>query len=206
MAMHQISQHRLPVVLVGAGLPQLVGLSGRSKSYAERLFEFPVIGPLNKLDASAAIEEPAEREGVTFSGPALTEILRVTDGYPYFLQEWGYHAWNIAKSSPISIADIEQANKIATISLDESFFRVRFDRLTPSEKKYLWAMALIGPGPHRSGEIADVMGFKVNQVGPVRSSLVKKGMIFSPQYGDTAFTVPLFDQFMMRVMPKSTVF
>lgn len=202
MAMHKTSQRELPFVLIGAGLPQLVGLAGESKSYAERLFEFPEVGPLKDLDAKKALTDPVEREGVTFAAEALGEILRVTEGYPYFLQEWGYVAWDKADQSPITLDVVRQATVIATNRLDQSFFRVRFDRLTPAEKRYLRAMAELGVGPHRSGSIADILGLKVNQVGPVRSSLVKKGMIYSPKHGDTAFTVPLFDQFMRRVIPE----
>jgi hypothetical protein len=201
MAMHRVAQNQLPLALIGAGLPQLVGLTGDSKSYAERLFEFPEVGPLKDPDAKRALTEPAEREGVIFEPKALTEILRVTQGYPYFLQEWGYHAWNEADQSPITFPVIQRTNRIATERLDESFFRVRFDRLTPAEKRYLRAVAELGSGQHRSGAIADILGVKVNQVGPVRSSLIRKGMIYSPQHGDTAFTVPLFDQFMRRAIP-----
>lgn len=201
MAMHRVAQDQLPLILVGAGLPQLVGLSGESKSYAERLFDFPEVGPLKEVDAKRALEDPAKREGVKFQPDALKEILRVTECYPYFLQEWGYVAWNVAAKSPIALSDVRTTTRLATERLDKSFFRVRFDRLTQAEKRYLRAMAELGPGPHRSGAIADVLGVKVNTVGPVRSSLIKKGMVFSPQHGDTAFTVPLFDQFMRRAIP-----
>jgi hypothetical protein len=202
MALHRITQKQLPVVLVGAGLPQLVGQMGRSKSYAERLFDFPTIGKLNKQDARRALEEPVNAAGAKFAAQALSEIIAVTDGYPYFLQEWGYHAWNLAETSPITLANSKSASDVAIERLDRSFFRVRFDRLTPREKDYLRAMAELGPGPHRSGDIADTLGVKVETVAPLRSSLIRKGMIYSPQHGDTAFTVPLFDQFMKRVMPK----
>jgi hypothetical protein len=201
MAVHRVAQNQLPLVLIGAGLPQLVGLTGQAKSYAERLFEFPEVGPLSEADAARALTEPAGREGVAFAPDALTEITYVTEGFPYFLQEWGYHVWNIAPASPVSLEMVLSATAIVTKRLDQSFFRVRFDRLTPAEKRYLRAMAELGPGPHRSGAIAEVLGQKVNQVGPVRSSLIKKGMIYSPQHGDTAFTVPLFDQFMRRAAP-----
>lgn len=194
---------QLPVVLVGAGLPQLVGKMGRSKSYAERLFDFPQIGKLDKPDARRALEEPASNAGVRFAAPALNEIITVTEGYPYFLQEWGYQSWNIAESSPITLAHAQSATAVAIQRLDRSFFRVRFDRLTPREKDYLRAMAELGEGPHRSGDIADALGVKVETVAPLRSSLIRKGMIYSPQHGDTAFTVPLFDQFMKRVMPRT---
>jgi hypothetical protein len=202
MAIHRVNQKQLPVVLVGAGLPQLVGKMGRSKSYAERLFEFPQIGKLGKVDARKALEEPVTAAGVKIAAAALTEIITVTEGYPYFLQEWGYHSWNSAKASPIGLAAVRAANTVAVERLDQSFFRVRFDRLTPREKDYLRAMAELGAGPHRSGDIADALGVKVETVAPLRSSLIRKGMIYGPQHGDTAFTVPLFDQFMKRVMPK----
>ncbi len=202
MAVHRISQKGLPLLVVGAGLPQLVGQMGASKSYAERLFNFPKVGPLMPADARAAIVDPATRENVKYTEAALDEILKVTEGYPYFLQEWGYHAWNTAESSPIGEKDARMATAEATTSLDDSFFRVRFDRLTPREKDYLRAMGELGPGPHRSGDIAEKLGVLVESSAPLRSGLIRKGMIYSPQHGDTAFTVPLFDQYMKRVMPK----
>jgi hypothetical protein len=202
MAIHRVMQKQLPMALVGAGLPQLVGQMGRSKSYAERLFDFPQIGKLDRPDARRALEGPVRNAGAKFAVPALNEIISVTEGYPYFLQEWGYQAWNLAKTSPITVANAQSATAAAIQRLDRSFFRVRFDRLTPREKDYLRAMAELGAGPHRSGDIADALGVKVETVAPLRSSLIRKGMIYSPQYGDTAFTVPLFDQFMKRVMPK----
>jgi hypothetical protein len=201
MALHRVAQDGLPVVLVGAGLPQVVGLTGRSKSYAERLFDFPPVGPLGEDDARRALVEPAQQQGVAFEPAALAEIQDVTQGYPYFLQEWGYRTWNAAPRSPITVGDVSAATTEAIRCLDEGFFRVRFDRLTPREKRYLRAMAELGPGPHRSGDIADKLRTRVQTVGPVRSSLITKGMIYSPAHGDTAFTVPLFDAFMRRVMP-----
>jgi hypothetical protein len=202
MAVHRITQRNLPFILVGAGLPQLVGLTGKSKSYAERLFDFPKIGALSKADAENALQGPVRRESVNFDRDALTEIVRITEGYPYFLQEWGYQAWNMAQSSPINLQTIQAAHDAVIARLDESFFRVRFDRLTPSEKDYLRAMAELGPGPRRSGDIADLLGVRGPSVAPRRSGLIKKGMIFSPAHGDTEFTVPLFDQFMKRIMPN----
>lgn len=204
MAVHRVSQRLLPLVLVGAGLPQLVGLAGRSKSYAERLFRFTDVGPLPKVDAAEALQEPARAQGVEFTPGALDHIVRVTEGYPYFLQEWGSQSWNLAPRSPIDETVVEQATVAALRKLDQSFFRVRFDRLTPREKDYLRALADLGPGPHRSGDIADVLGMKVQSIAPLRSGLIRKGMIYSPTHGDTAFTVPLFDQFMRRTMPDWT--
>ena len=201
LSMHKIAQKQLPLILVGAGLPQLVGHTGKSKSYAERLFEFPEVGPLPRQDAFAALDQPVRKEGVYFESEALDEILAITNGYPYFLQEWGYHTWNAASASPITVGMVRAASETTIKSLDESFFRVRFDRLTPREKNYLRAMAELGVGPHRSGDIADTLGVAVASVAPVRSSLIKKGMIYSPAHGDTAFTVPLFDLYLKRTMP-----
>ena len=200
-ALHRCAQRRLPVTLVGAGLPQLPGRMGRAKSYAERLFDFPQIGPLTDAAARLAILKPAEQQGVQIADAAVAAIVRKTQGYPYFLQEWGKHAWDQAAQSPIRKQDVEAASAVAIAALDDSFFRVRFDRLTPAEKRYLRAMAELGPGPHRSGDIADVFGKKVTALGPTRSKLIEKGMVWSPSHGDTAFTVPLFDEFMKRIMP-----
>jgi GTPase SAR1 family protein len=202
MAMHKISQRQLPVVLVGAGLPQLVGSMGRSKSYAERLFDFPTVGALSRKDAATAIIEPIRSEGESIARPATDQIIDASQGYPYFIQTWGFEAWNTADKSPISRRDVEASETAVLRNLDESFFRVRFDRLTPSEKRYLRAMAELGPGPHRSGDIAETLRVKVQSVAPTRNSLIKKGMIYSPAHGDTAFTVPLFDQFLRRQLPK----
>ncbi len=200
-ALHRCSQKELPLIVVGAGLPQLRSRMGDAKSYAERLFDFRSIGPLDTTDATRAIAKPAEEEGVQLNDDAITLILDYTKGYPYFLQEWGKHAWDVAESSPITRQDVEVASAEAIAALDESFFRVRFDRLTPAEKKYLRAMAKLGCGPHRSGDIATELGRESPSLGPVRSNLISKGMIWSPTHGDTAFTVPLFDEFMKRIMP-----
>jgi hypothetical protein len=174
---------------------------GEAKSYAERLFDFPEIGPLSPPDARDAIVRPAENEGAQIEDEAVNLIITKTQGYPYFLQEWGKHTWDIAPVSPIRREDVVSASDEAIAALDESFFRVRFDRLTPMEKKYLRAMADLGPGPHRSGDIADELERTVQSLGPIRAGLIAKGMIWSPTHGDTAFTVPLFDEFMKRIMP-----
>jgi hypothetical protein len=202
MAMHKVQQRQLPIVLLGAGLPILPGLAGESKSYAERLFDFPDIGALSKDDAAKALRDPAQAARVSFEPKALDEVFRVTQGYPYFLQEWGYQAWNLASSSPITVKIIKNATDTAVARLDKNFFRVRFDRCTPSEKNFLRAMAELGDGPQRTGDIAGVLGVKVTSLGPVRAKLINKGMIYSPAHGDMAFTVPLFDEFMRRAMPK----
>jgi hypothetical protein len=201
-AMHKIQQLQLPVVLLGAGLPILPGLAGESKSYAERLFSFPDIGALCEEDAVIALSDPAQAAGVVFQPDALKEIFRLTKGYPYFLQEWGYQSWNVAPSSPITYEIVQKATATVIPRLDKNFFRVTFDRLIPSEKRFLRAMAELGTGPHRTGDIAEILEVKISNLGPVRSRLIKKGMIYSPAYGDMAFTVPLFDEFMIRAMPR----
>jgi hypothetical protein len=201
MAMHKMQQRQLPLILIGAGLPILPGLAGESKSYAERLFSFPDVGPLSEADAAKAIHEPIEEAGESIADDALGEICRLTKGYPYFLQEWGYQAWNHAQSSPISLEVVRETTGIVTTRLEDNFFRVRFDRLTPRERQYLRAMADLGGGPYRTGDIADTLGVKITTLGPVRANLIKKGMVFSPSHGEMAFTVPLFDEFMRRAMP-----
>ena len=202
MAMHKMQQRQLPLVLVGAGLPILPGLAGDSKSYAERLFSFPDIGPLAEPEAAKALKDPVTAAGEVFDDGAVSEIYRLTQGYPYFLQEWGYQSWNHAASSPITLQIVQETTALVASRLDENFFRVRFNRLTPREKLYLRAMAELGGGPYRTGDIADFLGVKITTLGPVRASLIKKGMIYSPSHGDMAFTVPLFDHFMLRAIPE----
>lgn len=202
MALHKCAQNQLPVILVGAGLPQLVGQAGRAKSYAERLFEYPNVGPLKETAAMAALEVPAVKHNVRFERNALNEIISQTKGYPYFLQEWGKHSWQCAKQSPITLEDVNRATMLAISELDASFFRVRFDRLTPTEKKYLRAMAELKDSSRRSGDIATILKKDVHTVAPTRAQLINKGMIYSPAHGDNSFTVPLFDGYMKRVMPN----
>lgn len=203
MAMHKMQQRQLPLVLIGAGLPILPGLAGESKSYAERLFSFPDVGPLAESDAARALREPIVEAGESIEPTALHEIYRLTKGYPYFIQEWGYQTWNHATASPIRLDIVRETTDVVTKRLDENFFRVRFDRLTPREKQYLRSMAELGPGPYRTGDIAEAMRVKITTLGPVRASLIKKGMVYSPSHGEMAFTVPLFDEFMRRAMPES---
>ena len=199
--LHRTAQRKLPIGLVGAGLPQLRGRMGQAKSYAERLFDFPEIGELPPPAARQALVKPALDQGVEINEDALEQILVETHCYPYFLQEWGKHAWQVAERSPITLKDVRSASAVALAALDASFFRVRFDRLTFAEKRYVRAMAELGPGPHRSGDVAEAVGRKVTSLAPIRNQLIAKGMIFSPSHGDTAFTVPLFDEFLHRVMP-----
>jgi hypothetical protein len=200
-ALHRAAQRKLPIVMVGAGLPQLRGQMGLAKSYAERMFDFPEIGPLEPDDAREAIAKPVEDAGASITSEALDAIVLATECYPYFLQEWGKHSWDVADASPIVDEDVHAASVEAVADLDRSFFRVRFDRLTPVERRYLRAMAELGPGSHRSGDVAAKLGRPVTALAPTRSQLIAKGMIWSPSHGDTAFTVPLFDQFMRRIMP-----
>lgn len=204
MAMHKMQQKQLPLALFAAGLPVLPGMAGESKSYAERLFSFPEIGALSEVDAAKALRDPARDVGVEFQDDALKEVFRLTHGYPYFIQEWGYQSWNMAVASPITLQTVQDATPEVIRRLDKNFFRVRFDRLTPGEKNFLRAMAYIGPGSHRTGDIATALGMSVKGIGPVRSKLIKKGMIYSPAHGDMAFTVPLFDEFMIRAIPEFT--
>lgn len=202
MAMHKIQQRQLPLVLIAAGLPILPGLAGESKSYAERLFNFLDIGALSETEAIQALQDPAQAQGVTFERPALNEIFRLTRGYPYFLQEWGYQTWNYAKGSSITLETVQSATPRVIQRLDKNFFRVRFDRLTPSEKAFLRAMAELGNGSHLMGDVADILNVKITSLGPLRAKLIRKGMIYSPAHGEIAFTVPLFDEFMGRAIPN----
>lgn len=205
MAMHKMQQRIYPIVLIAAGLPILPALAGDSKSYAERLFNFPEIGPLSKKDAIQALQNPVQETNVIFEKKALDRIYQLTLGYPYFLQEWGYQAWNYATTSPISLQVIKNATQTVLKRLDENFFRVRFDRLTPREKLYLRAMAESDAQTYRTNDIAKILGKRIHELGPIRSSLIKKGMVYSPSYGDMAFTVPLFNEFMRRAIRRESL-
>ena len=198
VAVHRITQLSLPLLVVGTGLPQLAALAGNAKSYAERLFDYPTIGALTRDDAFEAIRMPLRDQGVDIEVPALARLYEITEGYPYFIQEWAYAVWDSAAASPITLNDVNRAEPEVLAKLDQSFFRVRYDRLTPREKRYLRAMAELGAGPHRSGDVAAILEVKVESLSPLRNGLIKKGMIYSPQHGDTAFSVPLFDSFMRR--------
>jgi hypothetical protein len=197
-ASHRTVQLNLPVVLVGAGLPQLPGLAGNAKSYAEGLFEFPRIDSLDDSQARDVLRLPTRDQGVEFEREALDELLARAHGYPYFLQEWGYEVWNVAEASPVMLQDVREAAPLVQAKLDDNFFKVRMDRLTPAERAYLHAMAELGHGPHRSGDVAAQMNVQVESVAPRRSALIRKGMVYSPAHGDTAFTVPMFDEFLRR--------
>ncbi len=200
VALHRVSQKRLPIVLFGAGLPQLAALAGEAKSYAERLFDYPKIDALEKAEAAAALSEPVEELGVKFTQGALAKIIRQTKGYPFFLQEWGYQAWNLAPGRVIDEGVIAPATKAALARLDRGFFKVRLDRMTPREQEYMRAMAELGAGPHKSGDIAKELSISVQSAGPIRTSLIEKGMIYSPAHGKTAFTVPMFNAYLKRAI------
>jgi hypothetical protein len=198
VALHRMAQMKLPVIFFGAGLPQIAALSGNAKSYAERLFKFPAIGALSKDAAFAAVRSPIREQGEDIHDAALTAIYDYTQGYPYFLQEWGYQTWNAADASPIGVDVAHEAAKRAFERLDESFFRVRFDRLTPGERTYVLAMAQLGSGPYRSADVAMQLGEDLRALGPRRAGIIRKGMIYSPAHGDVAFTVPMFDDYLRR--------
>jgi type II secretory pathway predicted ATPase ExeA len=200
-SLHAVAQEALPLAVFGAGLPQLFSQVGEAKSYAERLFRFTEIDRLSRDDSYEALRGPIEHEKASIAPDALDEIYKQTEGYPYFLQEWGYRAWNLAPDNSIDIKIARQATRVALRELDHQFFRVRFDRVTPTERSYMRALAELGEGVHRSSQVADLVGKTTQQLGPVRDVLIRKGMIYSPAYGQIAFTVPLFDQFMKRTMP-----
>jgi hypothetical protein len=199
-ALHRCAHLRLPITLVGAGLPQLLALAGEAKSYSERLFEYPQVDKLNTSAAMDALRKPAQQLGVNYTDDAALAIVEKTQGYPYFLQEWGKHTWDVATTSPITLDVVKTATQLTIAGLDESFFKVRLERTTPSERRYLRAMADLGPGPHRSGDIANQLLKTVSTQAPVRSSLIRKGIVWSPTHGDTAFTVPLFHEYLLRTV------
>jgi hypothetical protein len=199
-SLHAVAQEGLPLAVFGAGLPQLFSQVGEAKSYAERLFQFAELDRLSHTDSKEVVRGPVRHEGASVTSDALEEMYEQTKGYPYFLQEWGYRAWNLAPMSGIDLEVAHEATRLALKELDHQFFRVRFDRVTPGEREYMRALAELGEGVHRSGEVAELIGKTTNQLGPVRDTLIRKGMIYSPAHGDIAFTVPLFDQFMKRTM------
>jgi hypothetical protein len=188
--------------MVGAGLPQIAELAGDAKSYSERLFKFPRIGNLEDKDGRAALAEPAQAEDADFSDEALDLAIEVTGGYPYFLQELGYAVWGVADGPTITRQDIALALPTYEAKLDESFFRVRLDRATEMERIYLRAMAELGPEAQKAQDVAAVIGRRSTQMGPTRAQLINMGLLYTPEHGYAAFTVPHFDQFMLRAMPE----
>lgn len=197
-ALHKTVQRQLPITLVGVGLPQLPRLAGEAKSYAERLFKFPHIGELAHDEAARALTEPAERQGVTFTEEAVEAVISYTQGYPYLIQEYGNVIWNAAEESPIGVDDIAAAKDAVEAKLDGGFFRVRAERTTELELRYLRAMAELGPEPQQARDVAQLLGRKSEQLGPTRSRLIEKGLLYTPGHGLGAFTVPQFDAFLRR--------
>jgi AAA ATPase domain len=205
MGLHRASQLRLPITIAGAGLPSLATLTGEAKSYAERMFTFPIIGSLPHDQAREALVVPASDEGVTWEEGALASVLIATQGYPYFLQEFGKQAWDAADGPHLITADdVARSIPVATAELDDGFFRVRTGRTSDPERAYLRAMAELGPGPARSGDVANLLNKKTTALGPTRDGLIKKALCYSPRYGEIDFTVPLFDGFMKRWIPDLT--
>jgi hypothetical protein len=203
MAMHKIAQRQLPLLLFGGGLPQLAKLAGDAKSYAERLFDYPPIGPLDAAGARLALSAPAEREGVKYAKDALDYVIEQTGGYPFFLQVWGSHCWDAAQKSPITLADAKRASETAIAALDEGIFKVRLARLTERQKAYARAMADFGAEPVNSSDVANALNLSLSQAAPIRDELIKKGMAYSPERGLIGFTVPKFDEYMRRAMPAT---
>lgn len=204
-ALHKMVQRKLPITLVGAGLPQIAELAGDAKSYAERLFRFPRIDSLAPDDAKLALSRPADDEGVNFSEDALDEAVRITGGYPYFVQELGYAVWTVAAGPTVTRSDVLTAVPAYEAKLDESFFRVRLDRATELQRAYLRAMAQLGPEPQKAADVAAVMGRTSENLGPTRGELINIGLLYTPQHGYAAFTVPHFDRYMLRAIPELVV-
>ncbi len=201
IGLHRVSQLALPLLVAGAGLPSLPGLAGEARSYAERLFRYVDIGSLGHGDATEALTLPAEQEGAGWSSDAVEEVIQVTLGYPYFLQEFGKQAWNLATGPLITLDDVQASTMLAVDDLDQGFFRARIDKTTDAERDYLRAMAALGgPGPYRSGDVSKHLGKKTTQTGPIRDSLIKRGLCYAPRHGDLAFTVPMFDEFIRRAL------
>lgn len=201
VGLHRVSQLALPVLVVGAGLPSLPGLAGEARSYAERLFTFVDIGSLDGDDGRRALVEPVMNEGASWSDDAVDRVLELTEGYPYFLQEFGKQAWNVSPGPVIRRSDVEAAAALAQDDLDHGFFRARIDRTPDADRDYLRAMATLGgPGPYKSGDVSRAMGKTTSQTGPVRDNVIKRGLVFAPRHGEVAFTVPMFDSFVRRAL------
>jgi len=197
-ALHKTVQYNLPITMVGAGLPQIPRLAGDAKSYAERLFKFPTIGQLTHAAAVEALVAPARTLGVSYTDGAIEAITEYTQGYPYFLQEYGKIVWDEAPESPINEDDVVSTQPLVEAKLDGSFFRVRADRTSELELQYMRAMAQLGSEPQRSSDVARVLRRTSEQLGPTRARLIEKGLLYTPGYGLAAFTVPQFDRYMIR--------
>ncbi|MDQ0647304.1 hypothetical protein QFZ53_001500 [Microbacterium natoriense] len=205
MALHKTVQRALPITMVAAGLPQIAELTGEAKSYSERLFTFPAIDRLSEADAAAALTEPAEEQSLKYEEAAVNAAYDLTGGYPFFIQELGYAIWPLAEIQGVTQADVDNAEGIFIEKLDSSFFRVRLDRTTELEQAYLRAMAQLGPDPQPAAQVAALLGRTSEQCGPARSTLIEKGLLYTPNYGFAAFTVPHFDRYMLRAVPELVV-
>lgn len=197
-ALHKTVQRALPITLVGAGLPQLPRLAGEAKSYAERLFKFPRIGELSEAEAARALVEPAKALDVDYDEAAVSAVVEYTEGYPYFIQEYGNGLWDLTDQPPITLEDVRNARDAVEAKLDGSFFRVRAERTTELELRYMRAMAELGPEPQQAKDVAELLGRTSEQLGPTRSRLIDKGLLYTPGHGLAAFTVPQFDRYMRR--------
>lgn len=204
-AVHKTVQREVPITMVGAGLPQIAELAGDAKSYAERLFKFPKIGNLDPEDAAAAFTEPAREEGASFTNEALAAAIEATAGYPHFIQELGYAMWALPPGSRIEHQHVLDALPIYESKLDSSFFRVRLDRSSELQTAYLRAMAQLGPEPQKASDVAELMGRTSPQIAPTRAELIAMGLLYTPEHGYAAFTVPQFDRFMLRAVPELVV-
>ena len=202
VGLHRASQLGLPITVAGAGLPTLAALTGDAKTYAERMFMFSRIGSLTEAQAVEALQVPVADEGVRWTEDAITRVLAVTACFPYFIQEFGKRAWDVADGPDrITEGDVERSLPLAVAGLDDGFFRVRTGSLTATERAYLRAMAELGPGPVRSTDVAGLLGKRTSALSTVRDGLLKRALVYSPSWGEIDFTVPLFDQYMKRWMP-----
>lgn len=198
MAMHRLQQLSLPMAMIGAGLPTLPGLTGNAKSYAERLFVFSEIGALSKENSIRAIRVPLSEADVRIEDDAVDFVFDRSGGYPYFIQEWGFQLWNFVQEEPITLGDAHCVDLAVTEKLDRSFFRVRMERLTNAEKSLLFALIEMQGPSYKLASVADKMSVSVRALSPRRSSLIEKGIIYSPRTGEIAFTVPLFAEYLSR--------
>ena len=200
---HKMGQRSLPFYIIGAGLPNLPGVLSKSRSYAERLFEYRTIGQLSDADAAEGFQKPARRNGRPFTDDALNELIKVSSGYPYFIQAYGKAAWNASGSNPIPLQAVTKSEACARAELDDGLYSARWQRTTPPGRRYLAAMAKIGTeSPSSTAEVADRLGESTGEISMTRDKLIKLGLIYSPEYGKVAFTVPGMGEFILRAMPS----
>lgn len=187
---HIAGQRDWPFYLICAGLPTLPATLSAARSYAERLFDYRSIGPLSREAAGHALSRPAKEVGAAFEPEALDALVSATGGYPYFIQEFGQAVWEVAPSTPFTAEDAELAIQRGWAQLDAGFFPARWGRATGRERQYMSAMAQDGDGPSRTGELAARLGVTTSTLGPTRAQMLHKGMIYAPEHGKVAFTVP----------------